>query len=459
MKGGIDAMREGSAGNECEENTERTASEGSAVESADRWPTTLRSLRHRNFRIYFAGQLVSLIGTWTQSTAQAWLVYKLAGPRAGPLLGLIAFAGQIPMLVCGPFGGTVADSWNRRRVVVATQTASMILAFTLAALVLTGHAKIWHIFIMAISLGIVNAFDIPARQSFLVELVGKSDLMNAIALNSSMFHGARIIGPAFAGLTLAVISEGWCFFLNGISFLAVIAGLLLVRVPPSERKKLEGSAVSRIGEGFRFVAATAPIRVLLMHLGLVSLLGMPYMVLMPIFADKILHGGARGYGLLMGASGVGALAGAILLANRSRIRGLGNWIAIGSICYAVALILFAFSRSFAVSAFLLVIVGLSMMLQMGGSNTLIQAMIPDSLRGRVMSVYSMMLMGMAPLGALLAGGLEARWGAPATVAAGGFACLLSACVYQFARPALRPVARKLIEEQLPEEATLGEAAG
>ncbi len=405
----------------------------------------LRSLRHRNFQLFFGGQLISLIGTWMQSVAQAWLVYRLTGSSL--LLGSIGFASQIPVFLVAPIGGTVADRLNRHRLVIATQTASMVLAFILAWLTLSDRIQVWQIFLLAALLGIVNAFDIPARQAFIVDMVGKEDLMNAIALNSSMFNGARIVGPAIAGVLVASIGEGWCFFGNAISFIAVIAGLLMMRVGRPERAALRKSTLENVAEGFQFVRQTKPIRDLLLLLGLVSLVGMPYAVLMPIFADQILHGGARGLGLLMGSTGVGALIGAMTLAAKHGLKGLGKWVAVCSTGFGVSLILFAYSRIFWMSAAFLVPVGLFMMVQMASSNTLIQAMVPDQLRGRVMAVYSMMFMGMAPFGAFFAGALAERFGAPLTLALGGAACICGAGVFAARLPGLRSEARELIIAQ------------
>ena len=270
-------------------------------------PAVLRALAHRDFRLFICGQLISLIGTWMQGVAQSWLVYRLTGSSV--LLGLVGFVGQIPVLLLSPLGGSLADSRSRHRIIIGTQTVAMLLAFVLAGLTLAGRVQLWHIFALAALLGIVNAFDIPARQSFLVQLVGRDDLMNAIALNSSMFNAARILGPAIAGVLVAAIGEGWCFFSNGVSYLAVLAGLLLMHPKPQPNRPEGETPLGRIVEGFAFVARTAPIRAILLLLGLVSLAGMPYSVLMPIFADRILHAGARGLGILMGASGVGALIG------------------------------------------------------------------------------------------------------------------------------------------------------
>ncbi|HUJ24218.1 MAG TPA: MFS transporter [Bryobacteraceae bacterium] len=414
-------------------------------DSPSRVRTTLRALRHRNFQLFFAGQLISLIGTWMQNVAQSWLVYRLT--RSAALLGMVGFAGQIPVFLFSPIGGLVADRHSRHRVVIATQTSAMILAFVLAALTLSRLVQVWHIFVLAALLGVVNAFDIPARQSFLVEMVGRDDLINAIALNSSMFNGARIVGPAIAGIVVAAIGEGWCFFANGASYIAVIIGLLRMTVTTPARAMPEASAVRHIIDGFRFVAHTKPIRALLLLLGLVSVTGMPYAVLMPVFADQIFHSGARGLGILMGFSGVGALLGALTLATRQGVRGLGRWAAVSCGVFGASLAVFAFSRSFSIAAAVLIPVGFAMMTQMGASNTLIQTMTPDHFRGRVMSVYSMMFMGMAPIGSLLAGVVADRFGAPFTVATGGVIAIGGSMLFGLRLPGFRLEARRLIMAQ------------
>jgi MFS family permease len=419
--------------------------------SAGGFSSALRALRHRNFQLFFSGQLISLTGTWMQSVAQAWLVYRITGSSLR--LGAVGFASQIPVFLFAPLGGMVADRFHRHRVIIGTQIISMVLAGILATLTLSGRVQVWHIFLLAALLGVVNAFDIPARQSFLVEMVGRDDLMNAIALNSSMFNGARVIGPAIAGILVARIGEGWCFFSNAVSYIAVIAGLLIMRLPPRAYRADAGSPLARIIEGFRFVRHTTPIRVLLLLVGLVSFVGMPYTVLMPVFADKILHGGARGLGILMGATGVGALFGALTLATRAAVRGLGNWVALSCGGFGLTLVLFAWSRNFWLSAGLLLPVGFCMMLQMSSSNTLIQAMVPDHLRGRVMAVYSMMFMGMAPFGALFGGATADRLGAPVTVSMGAVACVGGAILFGMNLPKIRGEARKLI---IAQEAAGGE---
>jgi MFS family permease len=403
------------------------------------------ALRHRNYQLFFGGQIISLTGTWMQQVAQAWLVYRLTHSSA--LLGLVAFSNQIPVLLLSPIGGAVADRFNRHRVVVWTQTACMLLAFALATLTLGGWIRVWHLFVLSAALGVVYAFDIPARQSFIVTMVSREDMMNAIALNSSMVNGARVVGPAIAGALVAIVGEGWCFFLNGVSYIAVIAGLLLMTIAPWERPAMARSAVVDIVEGFSYVAKTVPVRALLILLGIASFTSVPYTVLMPIVADQVLHGGAKALGFLMGASGLGALAGALSLAFRRGVRGLGGWVATASIGLAVALVLFAMSRSYWLSLVLLVPVGANLMVLMAGTNTLVQAMSPDVLRGRVMAVYSMMVMGLGPFGALYAGAFADRIGAPATIAVGGVICLVAGILFRLRLPAIRGEGRALLDAQ------------
>jgi MFS family permease len=408
-------------------------------------PHLTRSFRHRNYQLFFGGQLISLTGTWMQQIAQSWLVYRLT--KSSELLGLVSFASQIPVFLFAAFGGAVADRGHRHRIIVWTQTSAMALAFVLAALTLTGTVRVWHLFVLASLLGLVNAFDIPARQAFMVEMVGREDLMNAIALNSSMVNGARVVGPAVAGAVIAAVGEGWCFLLNGVSYIAVIAGLLLMNVPRIDRLPSTRSAIADILEGFTYVGRTAPIRAVLILLGIVSITAMPYSVLMPVVAGEILHGGARTLGLLTGASGVGALIGALSLAARRGVKGLGRWIAVSTVAFGLSLLLFAWSSSLWLSIAALVAVGGTMMAQMAASNTAVQTMAPDALRGRVMAVYSMMFMGMAPFGALFAGAVAERISAPITIAVGGIVSIVAGSVFAFRLPALRGPAQQLIVAQ------------
>ena len=369
-----------------------------------------RALKHRNFQLFFAGQLTSLIGTWMQSTAQLWLVYKMTNSPA--LLGIFGFASQIPILFLASLGGYVGDRYNRHRAVIWTQTAALILSFVLAALTLLGVVRVWEIVLIAFIAGIVNAFDVPIRQAFLVQMVGKEDLPNAIALNSSIFNGARVVGPAIAGFAIAWFGEGWCFFINGISFLAVIIALLMMRLDNFEPRPSKGSPLQNFVQGFRFAMSDLPIRSALLLLSLTSLLGLQYSVFMPIFARDILHGGPSMLGLLMSCAGVGADIGALHFAGRTNYKSLVEWIAATSTTCAVGLILFSQSRVFWFSAVTLLAVGFSTTSQMAAINTIVQSRVPDELRSRIMAVYATMFMGVQPLGALLAGGFAKRIGAP-----------------------------------------------
>jgi MFS family permease len=407
-----------------------------------RLKSSLRALRYRNYRLFFAGQLTSLVGTWMQTVAQSWLVYRLTG--SATLLGVVGFASQFPCLILAPIGGAVADTYPRRRLMLAIQTSMMLLAFPLAALTLLNRIQVWHIVVLALLLGVVNAFDIPVRQSFIAEMVDREDLINAIALNSSMVNGARVMGPAIAGILVSVVGEGWCFLINGLSYLAVIIGLLFITAGRQAPHKSHVSHIQTILEGFRFVWNTQPVRTLLALLGVASFMGMPYSVLMPIFADNILNGGAKGLGILMGFSGLGAFMAAVTLAGRQGVRGLSTWVMFASGGFGVSLILFSISRLFWLSSLLLLPVGFGLMLQLAASNTLIQSMVPDRLRGRVMAVYSMMFMGMAPFGALFAGVLANHAGAPITVAIGGAVCIIGSLVFRSQLPQLRAEGRQLI---------------
>jgi len=418
---------------------------GPELQDRSRFREMVRSLKHRNFKLFFSGQMISLVGTWMDNIAEAWLVYRLTGSSL--LLGTVAFAGQIPIFLLGPLGGFVADKMDRRSIIVVTQASSMILAGILSFLTLTKRVTVNEVITLAALMGVVNAFDVPARQSFLVEMVGREDLMNAIALNSSMFNSARVIGPSVAGILVASIGEGWCFFANSVSYIAVIAGLLMMRVQRSKIEKHSASPLEHIAEGFRFVRQTAPIRALLLLTGLNSIVALPYSVLMPIFAARILHGNARTLGVLMGATGIGALLGALALASRTRLQGLAKIVAISCASFGVSLILFSFSRYYPLSVLLLVPVGFFVMVQMGATNTLIQSMVPDRLRGRTMAVYSMMFLGMAPIGALLAGTAAARIGAPWTVAIGGMVSIVGAATFARYLPKIRVQARELIIAQ------------
>lgn len=386
-----------------------------------------RALRHRNFQLFFGGQLISLIGTWMQTLAQSWLVYRLTYSAA--LLGAVAFASQIPVLFFGPVAGIVADRHRRHRLVIATQAAMMIQSLLMAALTLAKVITVSEIFVLAFLLGVCNAYDIPARQSFLVEMVGSEDLMNAIALNSSMFNGARIVGPAIAGVLVAKLGEGMCFLINGLSFIAVIVGLWVMRISSPRPDRGGAGKFEQFKEGMRYVFQNVALRSLLLLLGIISLLGMSYMVLMPVFADQILHRGARGLGWLMTSAGFGALLAALWLAARKHVLGLDRVVAGCSTGFGVCLILFAISKTFWLSLLLLVPAGFCIMVQMAATNTLVQSIVSNEMRGRMMGLYTMMFLGMAPFGSLMAGFLAQHFSAPIAVLVGGVACIVSATVF------------------------------
>ena len=384
-----------------------------------------RALRSRNFKLFFAGQGVSLVGTWMTRIAMSWLVYRLTGSAA--LLGVVGFASQIPAFVLGPIAGVWIDRWNRHKTVVWTQALSMVQSFALAVLTLAHVITVWEIVALALMQGLINAIDMPARQSFTIEMVERrEDLGNAIALNSSMVNGARLVGPAIAGVVVATVGEGYCFLADGISYIAVVFALLMMRTAPEGAVKPRKAVWTEVRDGWRYVVASAPIRSILVNLSVVSLFGVPYSVLMPIFAAQVLKGGAHTLGFLMASTGVGALAGAVGLAARRSdvVQGLGKRIVWMTALFGAALIAFSFSKMLWLSILLLPIAGFGMMQQLASSNTVLQTIVDDEKRGRVMAFYSMAFQGMAPFGSLLAGSLAARAGAPITVTVSGAACLL-----------------------------------
>jgi MFS family permease len=391
--------------------------------------TRFRAMQHRNFQLFIAGQLISLVGTWMQTTAQLWLVYKLTGSAA--LLGVFGFASQVPMLFLSSIGGYVGDRYDRQRSVIATQTCSMILAFVLAGLTLTHLIREWELIVIAFLVGIVNAFDVPIRQAFFVQMVGKEDLPNAIALNSSIFNGARVVGPAIAGFAIALVGEGWCFFLNGLSFVAVIVALLMMRIERTKPKPSEDSPLQSLVQGFRFAMSDLPIRSALLLLSVLSLFGLQYSVFLPIYANDILKGGARTLGLLMSFAGVGAVIGALQFAARTHYRGLAKWIAATSMTCSVCLIIFSQARVFWLCTVVLFVVGFAATSQMAATNTLIQNRVPDELRSRVMAVYATMFMGVQPIGSLIAGGVAKRIGAPYTLTVFGSLVLVGSLIFLF----------------------------
>ena len=405
-----------------------------------------RALRHRNYRLYFYGQTISLIGTWAQRLAIGWLVYRLTGSAF--VLGLVGFVGDLPAFLFAPLAGVLADRWPRHRLVVLLQALAMIQALVLAILVLTGAVTVWHVIVLSMFLGVLNAFDVPTRQSFLVELIERrEDLGNAIALNSSMVNAARLLGPSLAGVLIATVGEGMCFLLNGISYVAVLASLLAMKIRPSEREAAGTRIFQELKQGFAYVAGFAPMRSILLLVALTSLMGVPYQVLMPVFAKDILHGGPYVLGFLMGCAGVGALAGAVYLAARKTVMGLESVITLAAGVFGIGLVAFSFSRILWLSLGLMVLTGFGMIVQLSSSNTVLQTIAEDDKRGRVMSFYTMAYRGMVPLGSLLAGILASTIGAPGTLLIGGVCCLAGSVLFarnlSTWRKAIRPLYSRL----------------
>ncbi len=418
-----------------------------------------RALRSRNYRLYFFGQGLSLIGTWMTYVATGWLVYRLS--HSAILLGVVGFAGQIPAFLLSPFGGVLVDRWNRHRVLVMTQILAMLQSLTLAVLALTGRITMGEIIALSMLQGIINGFDLPARQAFVVEMVeGPEDLGNAIALNSSIFNGARLIGPSIAGLLIASTGEGVCFLVDGISYLAVIAAFCAMRHSPKPQQPTPRPLLRELRDGLVYAYRFIPIKAILSLTALVSLVGLPYTVLMPVFAREILHGGAHTLGFLMAASGLGALIGSLYLASRKTVLGLGRVITFATGLFGCSLIAFGFSRILWVSLLLMLGVGFGMLVQMAASNTIIQTIVEEDKRGRVMSFYAMAFMGMAPFGSLLAGNLASRVGAPQTLWVGGAGCLVGAFLFARQLPRLREIIYPIYMKKgiLPEVATGIQAA-
>jgi MFS family permease len=391
-------------------------------------PHTFRALRHRNFRLFIFGQIVSLVGTWMQTAAQSWLVYRLTHSEL--LLGTTWFCSQIAVFALGPLGGLAADRFSRRKIVIITQVLSMVQAFALAALTLTGVVQIWHVLVLSAALGVVNAFDMPARQSLVIEMTSKRDLINAISLNSMVFNSGRVIGPAVAGVLLTFLHEGTCFFLNGVSFLAVIFCLAAMRLPRFERRE-HPPLLRQLTDGFRYICAHSPVRRILMLMGASTLAGMPGLVLMPFFAQDIFHRGSQGYGLLMSAMGIGAVFGTLFLARRSRTHGLASLIAFSGISTGLAYLAFAMSTNYYLSLAVMLMIGYSVIRQMACANTTIQTLIPEEYRGRTMALYAMVVIGLGPFGSLAAGGLAHQFGPRITMALGGILALAASIAFSF----------------------------
>ncbi len=402
----------------------------------------LRALRSRNYRLFVAGQGISLIGTWMQQVAMSWLIYRLTG--SAMLLGVVGFTSQIPSFLLAPVAGVLADRWEKRRLLLATQTLALIQAALLAVIVLTGVVQIWQIILLSLFLGIVNAFDIPIRQSFIVQMVdSREDLSNAIALNSSMVHGARLIGPTIAGILVAGVGEGICFAINSASYLAVIVALAAMRVKPLPPRLQHHDVLREFREGVRYAFDFKPIRSILLLLALISLMGMPYSVLIPVFASEVLHGNSHTYGFLMTAAGCGAFAGAFYLASRRSVLGLGMVIVRAAILFGIGISAFAVSTSFALSMLSLIVAGFGAMTLVASSNTIIQTIVDEDKRGRVMSFFTMAFIGMTPFGSLLAGALAGSIGAKETVLSGGICCLAGGLIFFRQLPLLRKIIRPI----------------
>jgi len=413
-----------------------------------------RALKHRNYRLFFGGQSISLIGTWMQQIAVSWLVYRLT--NSAFLLGIAGFLGQIPTFIFTPFAGVIADRYNRRGMLVATQTLAMAQAFILALLVLTKNIQVWHLLILSAFLGVINSFDIPIRQAFTVEMIeNKEDLGNAIALNSSMVNAARLIGPSIAGVLIAYFGEGICFLLNALSYIPVIVSFFAMKIAAKKKRLLNRHILQELKEGFVYAFNSTPIKYILLILGLVSLMGVPYQVLMPVFAKDIFHGGPLTLGFLVAMSGIGALIGALYLAWRKSVLGLAKIIAFSCGLFGLGIIAFSMSSVLWISLLLVLLCGFGMMVQMASSNTILQTIVEEDKRGRIMSFYTMSFMGMAPFGSLLAGSLAAKIGAPHTLFLGGLCCIIAAIMFARKLPLIREKIHPIYAKKgiIPEVAT------
>ncbi len=408
-------------------------------------PGLTRALAHRNYRLFFSGQSVSLVGTWITRVATSWLVYRLTGSAL--LLGVVGFWGQIPSLIIAPFAGVFVDRWDRHKILIWTQVLSALQSLALAILALTNTITVGWIIALQVAQGIINAFDTPARQSFVVQMVDDpADLPNAIALNSTMVNASRIIGPSIGGLIIAGVGEGWCFMIDAISYVAVIASLLAMRV---QRKPMRsrGAVLDELRDGFKYVAGFAPVRTALTLLAIVATMGMPYTVLMPIIATNVLHGGAHTLGFLMTASGAGAVVGALYLASRQTVVGLGRIMVFATMAFGAGLVVFGLTRVFWLAILVLPFVGGGMMVEMASTNTILQTVTEEHLRGRVMAFYTMAFLGTAPIGSLLAGVAASRIGASNTIILGGVACMIGAIWLATRLPSLRALVRPIYVER------------
>jgi MFS family permease len=405
-----------------------------------------RALRHRNYRLFFGGQSISLIGTWITRIATSWLVYRLTGSEL--LLGVVAFCSQIPLLILAPFAGVLVDRWDRHRILVITQTLSALQSAALAVLALTNVITVAEVIVLQLVQGVINSFDTPARQAFVVEMVAdREDLPNAIALNSSMINASRIIGPSIGGLLIATVGEGWCFGVDAISYIAVIISLLLMRLTPARRARVDTRILEELRTGWKYVAGFPPVRALLLIVALIGMMGMPYATLMPVIASKVLHGGPHTLGILMTASGIGALAGTLYLASRHTVLGLGKVIVAAGAALSLGLMAFSFSRTLWLSAILLPVVGAGMMLQAASVNTILQTVVDERLRGRVMAFYSVAIMGMQPIGSLLSGMLAERIGTEMTIFYGALLCLAGSAWFAMRRVTFAELIRPIYIER------------
>lgn len=407
-----------------------------------------RALRNKNYRLFFYGQSLSLLGTWIQQVALSWLIYSVTNSPF--LLGFVMFAGQLPTFFIAPFAGVLADKYDKHKIIIITQVVSMFQAILLAIFVMTDHINVSVLIILNILLGIANSFDIPTRQSFVIQMIdNKEDLPNAIALNSAIVNGSRLIGPAIAGILVASLGEGICFLINAISFVFVIISLLLMKIE-KEEKKVENQNVSilkQLKEGYKYSFGFLPIKSVILLLAAVSLFGNLYLVLLPVFAKDILSGNATTLGYLNSAVGIGALSAALYLASRKSTLGLGKIIATTTFIFAFSLILFSFSKSITLSLIILLFCGYGMMIQTAGSNTILQTLSNDDMRGRVMSFYTVAFRGMAPFGSLMAGAMADSFGAPATVLISGIVCLVVGILFSKNLKIIRIAARPIYQQK------------
>jgi MFS family permease len=429
--------------------------------AAAKRPSIGRALKHRNYRLFFSGQSVSLIGTWITRIATSWLVYRLT--NSALLLGLVGFCGQIPTLLLAPFAGVVIDRWDRHRILVWTQVLSALQSLALAVLALSGTITVEWVLFLQIVQGVINAFDTPARQAFVVQMIeDRADLPNAIALNSTMVNGSRIIGPSIGGIIIALVGEGWCFMIDAISYVAVIGSLLAMRVTRTAPRTSSESILGELRTGFRYVTGFPPVRTVLILLAIVSAMGMPYTVLMPMIASQVLHGGPHTLGFLMTATGVGAVAGALYLASRTSVLGLGRVMVVATLAFGLGIIGFGLARSLWIALLVLPIAGAGFMVEMASTNTILQTITQEHLRGRVMAFYAMAFLGTAPIGSLLAGVVADRIGPSATIVAGGVACIAGAVWLALKLPLLREHIRPIYREMgiiAAVQADVGKAPG